>query len=276
MEELLKRFEKVYCQGIEGAYSHIAARQLFPRLQPIFLKSFEQVCRSVGEDEGSAGILPFENSTAGIVSGIVRLLLKHELYIAAAKEIRIRHVLCAKKGTQLSAVKRVFSHQQALLQCSEYLSRLDAEQTETPNTAVSAKMASREEFSAAICSEEAARIYGLEIIEKNICNSDNNITRFIVIARIFFQSPDADVTSVYFKVKNESGALFKILKVFADHGVNLISLHSLPLEDEPWHYGFYADIEGTLGRPAIAASLEEVREKAQFLRIFGSYCSKRA
>ncbi|NLK17632.1 MAG: ACT domain-containing protein [Clostridiales bacterium] len=276
MDELLRRFDKVYCQGIEGAYSHIAARQLFPHLQPVFLKSFEEVCMSVSRDGGSAGILPFENSTAGIVSGIVRLLLKRDLCVATAKEIRIRHVLCAKNAAPLSAIERVFSHQQALLQCSEFLSRLDAEQIETPNTAISAIMASNDEASAAICSEEAAQIYGLEIIEENICNSDNNMTRFIVIARDFAPSPDADVTSVYFKVKNESGALFKVLKVFADHGVNLISLHSLPLEDEPWHYGFYVDIEGSLGNEGILRSLEEAKEKAQFLRVLGSYRSRRA
>lgn len=275
MKDFAKDIERVYCQGIEGAYSHIAAKSLFPQTKPAFLRSFEDVCRSVKTDEKGAGVLPFENSTAGIVNGIVHLLLKYDLTIAHAKEIKIRHMLCAKKGTRLEDVEKIFSHQQALIQCSDYLSRINSDQIETPNTAVSAKMALEQKNSAAICSKEAAKIYGLEIIGSDICNSDNNMTRFIVIRKDFEANPAADVTSVYFKVKNESGALFHTLKVFADHGINLISLHSLPLEDEPWHYGFYVDTEGSLSDIRLSTGLDEAKKETHFFKILGSYKSER-
>jgi chorismate mutase/prephenate dehydratase len=268
----MNKVKEVYCQGIKGAYSHIAAKQIFGK-EPVFLRSFEDVCKSAAANADDVGILPYENSTAGIVNGIIHLLLKYDLKIIYAKTIEITHMLCAKDRLDLDDIKKVYSHQQALLQCSDFLSALKAQQIETHSTAASALLASREEGSAAVCSRQAAEIYGLTVIKENICNAERNSTRFIVVSKEGGSGDGANVTSAYFKLKNESGALYKALETFYLCGINLISLHSLPLENEPWHYGFYVDMEVANSENHIRA-LQKLKSVTDYLKILGVYKSE--
>ena len=274
MEEYLKDIKAVYCQGKLGAYSHIASKIIFPDIEPFFVRNFEDVCLNVLNGDKVAGILPSENSSAGLVNGIIHLLLKYRLNIVYAKTVSISHLLCAKKGTRLENISKIFSHQQALLQCSSYLNTLKAEQIETTNTAASALMASGQENAAAVCSKEAAEIYGLEIIKEDICNNKNNSTRFIVIAKENQINENANVTSLYFKLKNISGSLYKALKIFADYSINLSSIHSLPLEEEPWNYGFYADTEGKVNSNRMIEGLKALEAETEYLKILGSFKSE--
>ncbi|MDD4003019.1 MAG: prephenate dehydratase domain-containing protein [Clostridia bacterium] len=267
MKEKLKN---VYCQGVKGAYSHIAAKEMFGK-EPVFLRSFEDVCRSAANEENSAGILPSENSTAGMVSGIIHLLLKYKLYINYAKTMEISHLLCAKEDVKAEDIKVIYSHQQAFLQCSDYLNTLKAEQIETLNTASSALLALKQSGSAAICSKEAADIYGLKVIRDNICNREKNSTRFIVVSNQNHSVDNSNVTSVYFKAKNQSGSLYRALKVFYRCNINLTAIHSLPLEEESWHYGFYADMEGSI--TSHKKCLEKLKAQTEYLKILGSYIS---
>lgn len=267
-----EKIKSIYCQGIKGAYSHIAAERIFGK-EPVFLKSFEDVCKKTAESIDAAGILPFENSTAGIVNGIIHLLLKYDLKIIYAKAVEIEHMLCAADVIDLKDIKKIYSHQQALLQCSDFLSTLNAPQIETLNTAASALMASREEGSAAVCSRQAAEIYGLKVIKEDICNTKKNSTRFIVVSKEGTNDGGANVTSVYFKLKNKSGALYKALEALYLCGINLISLHSLPLENEPWHYGFYVDMEVANSENHIRA-LQKLKSVTDYLKILGVYKSE--
>ncbi len=266
------KFEKVYCQGVKGAYSHIACKELFKGIEPVFVRTFGDVCKNV--HSGGAGVLPSENSTAGLVNGIIDLLLKYGLNIIHAKTIEINHHLCGLKGMETGGVKRIYSHQQALLQCSEYLNTIDAEQIETVNTASSAKMAAAQNGAAAVCSREAAEIYGLAVLKENICNNKSNSTRFIVVSNKALNSLNANTVSVYFKLKNKSGALYKALKIFADYNINLSSIHSLPLENETWHYGFFADIEGNINEANLINCIKEFKTEAEYLNVLGSYISE--
>jgi len=263
----------VYCQGVKGAYSHIACQKIFKNNKIQFVKNFEDVCTNVF-NSNDYGILPSENSNAGIVNGIIDLLVKYNLNIIYAKTIDISHMLCANKNTDIKNIKTIFSHQQALLQCSNFLSKLSAEQVETVNTAASAIMASKQDNTAAICSYEAAQIYGLRVLKDYICNSKTNSTRFIVISKEFYLDDNATTTSIYFKLKNKSGELYKILKLFADFGINLSSLHSLPLEEESWHYGFYIDCECNLNNDNFKNCLNAVKKESEYLKVLGCYLSE--
>lgn len=267
-----KKFDKIYCQGVKGAYSHIACKTIFGEKEPHFVRTFEDVCKNAVN--GGAGILPSENSTAGIVNGIIELLLKYRLSIIYAKTIAINHNLCAPEGTKIEDITKIYSHQQALLQCSAYLNTLKAEQIETINTAASAIMAANTESAAAVCSKEAAEIYKLNVLKYDICNNNINSTRFIVVSKDYNVSAAANVTSLYFKLKNKSGALYNILKIFADYRVNLSSLHSLPLAEESWHYGFFVDIEGNALNDNINSCINAVKEETEYLHILGSYLSE--
>ena len=264
---------KIYCQGVKGAYSHIAVKKIFDIDNPIFVKNFEDVCKNVYNDNNAYGILPFENSNAGIVNGVIHLLIKYDLNIIYAKTIEISHLLCAKKGLKLDNIKKIYSHQQALLQCSNFLSNIKAEQIETVNTAISAKTASEQNNSAAICSQMAAKVYNLEIINKDICNSKTNITRFIIISKKANGQTKTNVNSIYFKLKNKSGELYKVLKIFADYKINLSSLHSLPLQEESWHYGFYVDCEGENDKN-FDNCINKLTKETEYLKILGNYISE--
>lgn len=274
MENILNNVKKVCCQGTKGAYSHIACMKLFPEIQPLFVKNFEDVFISVCNGSSDAGILPVENSTAGLVGGIIDFLVKYNINIVYAKTINISHVLCAKKGTNLSDIKKIYSQYQALLQCSEFLKTAEAEVFEAANTAIAANFASKNTGCAAICSPEAAKLLDLDILKENICNNKVNQTRFIVISKENFISDNANITSLFFKIKNKSGSLFNVLKMFAEYNVNLSSLHSIPLEDEIWNYGFYADIEGSANSENIKDCINSLKENLQFLRVLGSYKSE--
>lgn len=237
----------VICQGVEGAYSHKAAKQFVGEHGAIvFAKSFADVFAAVEQGTADFGVLPVENSAAGSVSEVYNLLFKYRFYIAAACTVRARHCLVKAKGT--GTVQEVISHDQALRQCSEYISRHKLKAEAYSNTATAAKyvMEASREGLGAICSVDAARTYDLEIVEENIQNEKHNVTRFVLISKEFFSPENAQKISLCFSLPHQVGSLFHVLENFSANGLNLTKIESGPIPDRQFEYDFYLDFTGNI------------------------------
>ena len=198
----------VACQGVEGAYSQIAACKLFDVPDIAFFETFEGVMRAVRDGFCEFGVLPIENSTAGSVNAVYDLLAQFDFHIVRSLRLKIDHNLLVKPGTKLADVREVYSHGQAIAQCAGFIESHDLHATKYPNTAMSAEMVANSERTdvAAIASLSCATLYGLEVLEPNIQDSDNNYTRFVVIGREPRVYPGANRTSLMITTANEPGA----------------------------------------------------------------------
>lgn len=240
--------EAVACQGVDGAYSGVTANTLFPASPIKYYKQFEDVFEAVNKGEAKFGVIPVENSTAGSVHESYDLIMKYRFYVVGAYDLMIDHCLCAKENTKYEDISDVYSHPQALSQCSNYLKNFDFTGINFSNTAAAAKLvaqSSRNDI-AVICSERAARKYGLKIIRKNVQNSSNNQTRFIVISKKLIIPNDANKISLIFSLAHKTGSLYRVLGRFSMAGLNLTKLESRPIEDGSFSYYFYTDIQGNV------------------------------
>lgn len=262
-------------QGEPGAFSEQAGKSFFgsnAKLVP--LPAFKDVFHAVTKRRSSFGIVPIENSVFGSVHQNYDLLLNHKLFIVGEVKLRIQLHLMALQGVALNNVTSVYSHQQALGQCDEFLRRLKRVNVVAYyDTAGSAKMIREEgrRDAAALASAQAAKTYGLKILKRNVESNHQNYTRFIVLstkpASVQYQAK----TSLAFAVKNIPGALFKALAVFALREINLLKIESRPLVGKPWEYLFYLDVEGSLRDEHIQQALSHLDELATFVRVLGSY-----
>jgi prephenate dehydratase len=271
---------RVAFQGETGAFSEDAVRALFPTSEPIPFLSFDAVFEAVASGEVDRGVIPIENSLFGSVHANYDLLQSNDLWITDEISVRIRHHLMGLPGTRLEDIRKVYSHPQALGQCSKFLrERLShVEAIPAYDTAGSAKMiASRGERDAgAIASLQAAREYGLEILAHNIENNQHNYTRFLALARKEEGEPSvpegpAKTSIVYAMRENVPGALFKSLAVFALRDLDLYKIESRPLIGSPGNYLFYLDLQGSIGSDVVQRAIEHLREIAAFVRVLGSY-----
>lgn len=237
---------KVLCQGVKGAYSHKAAGNLFGDSPVSFTETWQEVFEAVKNGSADFGVVPVENSAAGAVNDVYTLIMQYRLYIVAAGVEKIRHCSAALKGH--GKIKKVVSHPQGLMQCSSYIEENGYETLQFSNTAAAAKYVAEEgsEEIAAICSEEAALEYGLEIIESDVQNAKQNATRFAVISAKPIIPEDADKISLCFSLPHESGSLYNVLEVFAMHGLNLTKIESRPIYDKNFEYDFYLDFTGNV------------------------------
>ncbi len=263
----------VACQGVKGAYSGIAAEKMFDIPDITYLKSFESVFNAVDKGLCEYGVLPIENSNAGSVSQVYDLMKKHNFYIVKSVRVQICHVLATKPGEKLSDIKKVYSHEQALAQCAEYLRTLKVEACAMENTAVAGQYVAETDKKgiAVICSEECAEIYGLNVLEKGVQDNGNNYTRFICIAKDLKIFKGADKISVMTSLKNKSGSLQKTLSNFVAQGLNLTKLESRPIANSQFEFMFYFDFEGDIeseGVLNLIADLDNGSDKFVFL---GSY-----
>ena len=203
----------VACQGVEGAYSQIAACKLFDVPDIAFFETFEGVMRAVRDGFCEFGVLPIENSTAGSVNAVYDLLAQFDFHIVRSLRLKIDHNLLVKPGTKLADVREVYSHGQAIAQCAGFIEAHGLHATKYPNTAMSAEMVANSDRTdvAAIASRSCAALYGLEVLEPNIQDSDNNYTRFVVICREPRVYPGANRTSLMITTANEPGALYRVL-----------------------------------------------------------------
>lgn len=244
-----KQKKIAYC-GIKGAWAYIAADKLFPDEELVSYPSFAKAYESVENQETDFAVLPVENSFAGDVNQVFDLMFHGCLKISNKQELRISQTLLGVKGTKLSDIKTVVSHSQAIDQCMEYIQKHGFEIQTASNTAVAANLVSEtnDKTLAAIGSEETAKLYNLDIIEKAINSNDQNTTRFLVFSK---EEPETVVTEnvisiVMFTVKNIPGSLAKAVSAFGDSGYNMRSLKSHPVKNIPWQYYFYVEVEGTL------------------------------
>jgi prephenate dehydratase len=263
-------------QGERGAYSEAAAVEcLGEQIEPLPCPAFETVFDAVVSGRAQRGIVPVENSLAGSIHRNYDLLLRHDLAIVGEVQSRVVHQLIVLPGVQLADVRRVYSHPQALAQCEGNLRRLlpDAEHVPTYDTAGSVKMLRDEDIrdGAALASRRAADIYGMTVAHAGMEDSDENYTRFLLLARESVPVEGAAKTSIVFATRNVPGALFKCLAVFALRDIDLTKIESRPLRDRRWDYLFYIDFAGSTSEPHCRNALNHLQELTSFFRVLGSY-----
>lgn len=241
--------KKISFQGVEGAYSHLAVQEFFPNAEAVPCKTFELAIAAAESGDVDYAMIPIENSAAGRVADIHRLLPKSDLHINFEHFQKVEHKLLIHPETEQAQIKKIISHEQALAQCSDKIQHLDYDILIGADTAGSAKYISEQKIldTAAIASSLAAKIYGLKIIDESFANSSNNITRFYVMSKNENKEFNLDqtyISSFLFSVNNTPGSLFKVMGGFATNNVNMIKLES-------YNYGadfvitqFYCEIEG--------------------------------
>ena len=273
--ELPNQGIKVVYQGVEGAYGHAATLKYFGDQTKIYhVETFEQAMQEVDQGEADYAVLPIENSSAGAVIDNYDLLMKYHNYIVAETELPVCHELLGLPGTKLSDIKTVFSHPQALMQSSEYLNAHgDWKQISVENTAVAAKkvLEDHDSSQAAVASEIAGKLYGLETLEHGINHNKTNTTRFIILSKKPIYRADAGKVSICFELPHTSGSLYNMLSNFIYNGVNMRKIESRPILGKNWEYRFFVDIEGNLSDAAIRNALKGIHEEASNMRILGNY-----
>ena len=274
VDELYDGKARVVFQGAEGAYSQIAMQEFFgEQINSFHVDSFRDAMSAIDEGRADFAVLPIENSTAGMVSEIYDLLAEFENYIVGEQIIKIEHCLLALPGTKLEDIKTVYSHPQSLMQSSGFLADHSWQQVSLQNNAFAAKKVSDEQdrSQAAIASELAGKLYGLEVLKKGINNSGDNSTRFIIVTNQKIFRKDAGKISICFEVPHESGSLYHMLSHFIYNNLNLSKIESRPIADRTWEYRFFVDFEGNLADGSVKNALRGLREEARSLRVLGNY-----
>lgn len=263
----------VACQGVEGAYSQFACDKMFSYPSIMYFSGFEDVFKAVDSGLCRYGVLPLENSTAGSVNKVYDLMNKYKFYITHSIKLFIGHALLAPEGTSLSGVKEIFSHEQAISQCSEFIASLGAKVTVCENTAAAAKMVSDSGRTdcAAIGSKDCAELYGLKVLESGIQNTDNNYTRFICISKKPEIYPGANKTSIMMTIPHKPGSLYNIISRFAALGLNMTKLESRPIPGSNFEFMFYFDIDASVYSENLKALLSELENDAEQFSYLGSY-----
>lgn len=266
---------RVIFQGIPGAYSQMALHQYFGQdVTTSHVETFRDAMVAIEEGRADYAVLPIENSSAGAVTQVYDLLVEYDNYIIGEVKIPIEHTLSAIAGAKVEDITRVYSHPQALMQSMRFLEKhRGMEQISVTNTALAAKkvIVENDMTQAAICSEYAANLYGLEVLKRKINHNDNNSTRFIVVTnqRIFVNG--ATKISTCFEIPHESGSLYRLLSNIIFNNLNMTKIESRPIEGRSWEYRFFVDFDGEMDAPGVKNALRGIREESKNLRILGNY-----
>lgn len=277
LEETPKIFPNkavVACQGVPGSYSQAACEKLFEVPSTMFFNSFEGVFNAVEKGLCRYGILPIENSSYGSVGAVYDLMRNYNFHIVKSIRLRVSHNLMAKPGTKLSDVKEIFSHEQAIGQCGEFLKSLkDVKVTVCGNTALAAKMVAESDRTdvAAISSKECLDLYGLELLKKHIQLSDNNYTRFICISKKMEIYPGANKISLILSLPHVPRSLYHTIAKFAALGINLTKLESRPIPGSDFEFMFYFDLETSVYSQELMNLLSELENQPETFVFLGSY-----
>ena len=268
---------RVAFQGEKGAFSEDAAYHYWGNgIIPLPCKYFRDVFESVTAGKADFGIIPVENSLTGSIHQNIDLLLEFDLSVVGEIILRIQHNLLTLKKVELKEIRRIYSHPQALQQCSDFIKTMKhCDIRPMDDTAGSARYIKEhlEKNSAAIASLRAGKEYGLQVIKKNIENNHQNFTRFLIVAKTPKIPSGKAKTSVVFSVKDVPGALFKALAVFALRDINLLKIESRPLQKGPWKYWFYLDFEGNIEEGRCKNAINHLQEITIFFKVLGSYPS---
>ena len=266
--------------GEPGAFAEDAVQVAFGDVERVGLPGFRQVFEAVSEDRAAAGVVPIENSVHGTVRENYDLLLEHDLELRAEVVVPVRLCLAALPGERLDGIERVYSHIQALGQAEAFLRTRPWELMTTYNTAGAGRLIvdRSERGSAAVLSPRAAGLFGLEILADGIQDVADNRTRFLVIARPGAELPPLAVagpstmrTTIVLAVRNEPGALLRVLAVFAEHGLNMSTIESRPSRERAWEYVFWVDLDAAGSAPETVAALADLRSVTTMTRVLGSY-----
>jgi 3-deoxy-7-phosphoheptulonate synthase len=261
--------------GEKGTFSHKACTQFFGnQVSAASLHSFRAIFEAVKNGRADYGVLPLENSLTGSIHENYDLLLEYDLKIVGEITLRIVHHLIGHPEAGIDQVRRVFSHPQGFQQCRLFLDGREGWDlvpvTDTA-TAVGRIKASGDPADAAIGSREEAEIHGLKVIEEGIETNPRNYTRFVIVAAGNLPKGPRTKSSLIYSTINQAGALFETLKIFAEHGINLVKLESRPIPGKPWQYMFYVDLEADMESPALEPVLRQLKEHTDYLKILGSY-----
>ena len=267
--------KKIYFQGTYGAYSHLASLSIDPNAEIIPCKTFDECFLNASSERNSKIVIPESNRITGNI-GIEYLIFKYRLNIYSEYFQKIEHNLLGQPGTKVTEIKNVFSHAQALSQCSRFIKKYKMNEHVRADTAGSAEMISinKKKDEAAIASTLSAKTYGLEIIKKNIENESGNLTRFLVMGKDIMQ-PEFDekkyITSFLFKLKSKPAALYQSLGGFAINGVNLTKLQSYPEKNSFDSFFFLCDLDGHIEDPKVQKSLEELGLHCEDFHVLGVF-----
>ena len=272
--KLFPQSAMVACQGVEGAYAQIACEKMFKSPLIMYFKNFEGIFNAIDQGLCQYGILPLENSTAGSVKKVYDFMIHHNFSIIRTFRLKIDHNLLVNPGTKLGDVKEIYSHEQAISQCSEYLNQLQGVKIiPVENTAVAAKAVAESGRTdvAAISSRSCAELYNLTCIADNIQDKGNNRTRFICISKNLEIYPGSDKTSIMMVLNHKPGALYKVLARMYVLGINVVKLESRPIPDRDFEFMFYFDLETSIYSEEFVQLMCELDDLCDEFKYLGSY-----
>jgi len=264
----------VACQGVEGAYSQIACEKIFKAPFIMYFKSFEAVFSAIDKGLCQYGILPIENSTAGSVKKVYDLMIRHNFSIVRTFRMKVDHNLLVNKGTKLEDIKEIYSHEQALNQCTEFLDGIKGVNIiPVANTAIAAEMVAQSgrKDVAALSSRACAELYNLSCLKASVQDQGNNHTRFICISKNLEIYPGADKTSIMMILPHRPGSLYKVLARMYTLGINVTKLESRPLPDREFEFMFYFDLETSIYSEEFVQLMCELDELCEEFKYLGSY-----
>jgi chorismate mutase/prephenate dehydratase len=259
--------------GPEGTFTQQAAYKHFGHaIQAVPLPAIDEIFRAVESEACQYGVVPVENSTEGVITHTLDSFLRSFLRITGEVSLRIHHNLMSTLG-EPAEIQEIFSHQQSLAQCREWLDHClpNVRRTAVSSNAEAARLASVTPNTAAIAGEVAAELYGLNLLERSIEDEPDNTTRFLVIGRNGVNPTGHDKTSLLLATRNNPGALYGVLEPFARHRISLSKIESRPSRRGAWDYVFFVDVEGHRDDPPVAEALEELERHVTMLKILGSY-----
>ena len=264
----------VACQGVEGAYSQIACDKLFANANIMFFRTFDGVFQAVESGLCQYGVLPIENSSHGSVNAVYDLMKEHKFHIVRSKKLQISHRLLAKAGTKFENVREVFSHEQAIGQCSKFFKEhKEIKTTVVANTAIAAQMVadSDRDDVACISSQDCMDLYNLQVLSDHILNSDHNYTRFICISKNLEIYPGADRASIMLALGHKPGTLSDTLAKISAMGFNLTKIESRPISGKDFEFMFYLDIDASVYSDAFVNLLCQLDQDPEAFTYLGSY-----
>lgn len=258
--------------GTNGSYNHLACSNLFEDFEPLFYEDFEDIFKAVAAGEAEFGILPIVNSTAGSVAQTYELMKEYDFKICAGTKLRVSHCLAVKPGVKFEEIRGIYSHEQGLQQCSDFIKENDFKTHRYSNTSLAAcYIKESDKPYGAICSESCADELGLDILRRNIQNATENYTKFILISRETLKSDNADTISVCLALPHQSSSLYRLLTKFAVAGLNLSMIESMPIANTDFDVVFYLDFHGAIDTPEVAKLLSELEQELSYFKFLGNY-----